>query len=250
MKRLFGAACATMALGLSTPAMAQDATPPAAPAAATAPAPSEVPAVQASGCELHVWPTDNYLGMNSGLLSGFGVVGALVDMGVHENRVKTVKDLMRDYLGPDIQMEELNKIGILSSLKLPADTRIVLEEPMPFNEDLKKNPELKAKTKAMNATLKAGKRLSASQAPCYSELLIGFIFYQKAMMYGSNLFTSFIFRDFNGKPLALSPSTGMVKNPLENFPPKTPEMVEAAKVELRDAFSKDYVEWLQKKKKP
>ena len=246
MKGIFGAACATLALGLSTSAMAQDATPPAAPAAATASA----PAAQGSGCELHVWPTDNYLGMNTGLLSGFGIVGALADMSVHENRVKTVKDLMRDYLGPDIQMEELNKIGLLSSLKLPADTRIVLEEPTPFNEDLKNNPELKAKTKAMNATVKAGKRLSASQAPCYSELLISFIFYQKAMMYGSNLFTAFIYRDFNGRPLALTPSTGMVKNPLENFPAKTPEMVEAAKVELRDAFSKDYIEWLQKKKKP
>ena len=258
MRGLFGAACATVALGLSTSALAQDATAPAAPTApaasaaqaASAPAPSVAPATQAGQCELHVWPTDNYLGMNTGLLSGFGIVGALADMGVHENRVKTVKDLMRDYLGPDIQMEELNKIGILSSLKLPADTRIVLEEPTPFNEDLKNNPELKAKTKAMNETVKAGKRLSASQAPCYSELLISFIFYQKAMMYGSNLFTAFIYRDFNGQPLALKPSSGMVKNPLENFPPKTPEMVEAAKVELRDAFSKDYLEWLQKKKKP
>lgn len=211
-------------------------------ASAVAPAP-------VSACELHVWPTDNYIGVNSGLLSGFGLVGALADAAAHEGRVKTVKDLMRDYLGPDIQLEELNKIGLLASLKLPPDTRIVIEEPTPFNEDLKKNPALKAKTKAMNATIKAGKRLSASTSPCYSELLITVIFYHKAMMYGSNLFTAFLYRDFKDQPLMRTPSTGMVKNPLENFPPKTAEGVEAAKIELRDAFSKDYVEWLEKKKK-
>ncbi len=42
----------------------------------------------------------------------------------------------------------------------------------------------------------------------------------------------------------------MVKNPLEDFPPKTPEKVEAAKLELRDAFAKDFSEYVQKKVKP
>lgn len=40
---------------------------------------------------------------------------------------------------------------------------------------------------------------------------------------------------------------GAVKNPLENFPPKTPEMVDAAKAELRDAYSKGFVEYTEKK---
>ena len=70
------------------------------------------------------------------------------------------------------------------------------------------------------------------------------------MMYGSNLFTYFTFRNFGEKPAALNSSIGMVKNPLEDFPPKTPENVAAAQAELRLAFSKDYVEWLDKKKKP
>ncbi|RZF60822.1 hypothetical protein EWE75_20910 [Sphingomonas populi] len=231
---MIGAVCLMTAITLSTAASAQ-----------------QVPGSVASGgaCELHVWPTNNYLGMNSGLLSGFAVVGVLADQAAHKNRVQTVKDLMKDYLGPDIQMEELNKIGLLASLKLPATTRIVLEEPTPFNEDVKKDPALKAKITVLNQTLKAGKRLTASQSPCYSELLTTFIFYHKAMMYGSNLLTAFMFREFKDQPLAVSTSTGMVKNPLEDFPPKTPEKTEAAKIELRDAFSKDYVEWLAKKKK-
>jgi hypothetical protein len=251
--------------GLATSAWAQDAAPAATPAApaTTQAAPAATPAAvtpavaapaaaaPAGQCELHVWPTNNYLGMNTGLLSGFGLVGAIADVAAHENRVKTVKDLMRDYLGPDIQLEELNKIGLLASLNLPADTRIVVEEPTPFNEDLKKDPVLKAKVKAMNAVFKAGKRLSASTSPCYSELVSTLIFYQKAMMYGSNLFVAFNFRNFGDKPVVAmtATSTGMVKNPLENFPPKTPEMVDAAKVELRNAYALDYREWLQKKLK-
>lgn len=257
MKAIFGAACIVATLGLAASAEAQDAAAPAAPTASpattqAAPVASSPAAAAAAGqCELHVWPTNNYLGINTGLLSGFGLVGAVADVASHENRVKTVKDLMRDYLGPEIQLEELNKIGLLASLNLPADTRIVVEEPTPFNEDLKKDPALKARVKAMNATFKAGKRLTASTSPCYSELVSTFIFYHKAMMYGSNLFVAFNFRNFGDKQVvaATATSTGMVKNPLENFPPKTPEMVDAAKAELRNAYVLDYKEWLAKKLK-
>jgi hypothetical protein len=42
-------------------------------------------------------------------------------------------------------------------------------------------------------------------------------------------------------------STGQVKNPLEYFPPKTEADVEKAKVELRDAYSKDFAEYVDKK---
>lgn len=202
------------------------------------------PAVQ--DCELHVWPTENYLGLNTGLLSGFGVVGALADLSAHEGKVKTVKDLMRDYLGPDVQLEELNKIGFTKTLKLD-NYRIVVEEPTPFNEELKNNPELKAKVKAMNAKIKGGERLSTSTAPCYAEFIGTMIFYHKAMMYGSNLFGGWIYREFPATGKATKSVTGAVKNPLENFPPKSPDMVEAAKAELRDAYSKSFLEYTEKK---
>lgn len=237
--KLLSAAASAVALFAVVPVSAQEAPATTATAAATT-------ADAALPCELHVWPTHNYLGMNSGLLSGFGPIGAVADMGAHKNRVATVKDLMRDYLGPDIQMEELNKLGIAETLKLKG-YRIVVEEPTPFNEDLKKDPALKAKAKAMNARIKAGQRLSDSKHGCYAELITTMIFYHKAMMYGSNLFTGWIFREFGDKLIATRTATGAVKNPLENFPPKTPEKVEAAKVELRGAFSKDFVEYVQKK---
>jgi hypothetical protein len=231
-------ALAAATIALATPATAQTAS---AGAAQTA-----EPVASDARCELHVWPTENYLGLNTGLLSGFGLLGGLVDAAAHEGRVKTVKELMADYLGPDAQMQELDKIGIAKTLKL-SGYKIVVEPATPFNEDVKKDPELKAKVKALNARLKAGQRLSDSKHPCYAELVTTYIFYHKAMMYGSNLFTGWVYRQFGDKPLATRTAAGAVKNPLEVFPPKTADNVDAAKAELRDAFAKDFVEYVDKK---
>lgn len=226
------------------PAEAPEAAPPAPPAADT---PAVAPAAPVAECELHVWPTENYLGVSMGLLSGFGVAGVLVDHATSRDKVQTVKDLMRDYLGPEVQMEELNRIGLLKTLQLPDTYAIIVHEPTPFNEDLKKDPALKAKVKELNAIIKAGKRLTPSQNKCYAELITTHIFYHKAMMYGSNLFTGWNYRNFGDKMVLKKPATGQVKNPLEHFPPKDTASVETAKVELRDAYSKDFVEYVDKK---
>ncbi len=226
---------------VTAPAFGQDVPAPVsteAPVAAPAPAPE---------CELHVWPTENYLGVSMGLLSGFGVIGVLADQAASKGKVQTVKDLMREYLGPEVQKEELNRIGLLKTLKLPENYTIIVQPPTPFNEDLKKDPALKAKVKEINATIKEGKRLTSSQSKCYAELITTHIFYHKAMMYGSNLFTGWNYRNFGDKMLLKKPATGQVKNPLEYFPPKTAEDVDKAKVELRDAYSKDFIEYVDKK---
>ncbi len=203
-------------------------------------------ATSAPACELHVWPTENYIGIQMGLLSGFGPIGAVADMAAHDGKVKTVKDLMRDYLGPDVQMSELDKSGFVKQLGLTGEWRVIVEKPTPWNEEFKERPELKAEAKAMNATIKAGKRLTAGTAPCYAELVTTHIFYHKAMMYGSNLFTGWVFREFAGPKLKVT-GKGQVKNPLENFPPKSEDMVPAAQAELRDAYAKDFAEYTQKK---
>ena len=204
-------------------------------------------AVPAGNCELHIWPTENYIGINTGLLSGLGVLGAVADIAAHKDRVVTVKDMMREYLGPDVQIDELRKAKVADALGLPG-YRIIVEEATPAPADLKKDPALKAKYKALAAKLKSGARLSNSSTPCYAEMVGHNIFYHKAMMYGSNLFAAWSFRDF-GQSGAARPRRfdGAVKNPLEDFPAKTVEKTEAAKIEIRDAYSKDFLEYVQKK---
>ncbi|NKJ44928.1 hypothetical protein [Novosphingobium sp. SG720] len=209
-------------------------------------APAAVAASAASSCELHVFPTENYIGLNTGLLSGMGLLGAVADVEAHKNRVATVKDLMAGYLGPDIQVEELKRVGFVKALGLNDSYRVIIEPATPSGDDAKAHPEIKAMAKAFNEKLKTGKRVTASTNPCYAELLLFSIFYHKAMMYGSNLFVGTMFRDFTGREAPLV-SSGAVKNPLEDFPPKTPDKVDAAKAELREAFSKDFLEWVNKK---
>ncbi|TNE48123.1 MAG: hypothetical protein EP341_08910 [Sphingomonadales bacterium] len=203
--------------------------------------------MQTKPCELHVWPTENYLGVKMGLFSGFGLVGAVIDQAGHAKGVTTVKDLMRDYLGPEVQMTELDRIEFLTVLGLdPEKYAIIVQEPTPWNEELKDNPELKAEVKAFNKKLKGTERLSDSTNPCYAELVTTHIFYHKAMMYGSNLFTGWVYREFDGSRITRK-GTGQVKNPLEVFPPKEEAMIEDAQAELRDAYSKDFIEYVEKK---
>jgi hypothetical protein len=244
MKNTYNGSAIAAVLGLlASPLAAQDAY--VTPVSTISPAPAD--AAAPSDCELRVWPTENYLGVNMGLLSAFGIVGVLPDYALNKDKVQSVKVLMREYLGPEIQMEELNRVGLLKTLKLPENYRIIIEEPTPFSEDLKDNPELKAKAKAMNATIKARKRLTGSNSKCYAELITRHIVYHKAIMHGSNLFTGWVYRDFKDKDVAPVNFIGEVKNPLEDFPPKEEAKIEAAKAELRDAYSKDFVEYTEKK---
>lgn len=203
----------------------------------------------APACELHVWPTETYIGINMGLLSGFGIVGAVADVAVHEKRVATVKDLMKDWLGPEIQLAELEKLDYKKQLGL-ADYQVIMHPALPTAEDAKADPALKQQRKDVAGRIKSGARLTDSKTGCYAELMVDYIFYYKAMMYGSNLFTNWIFRDFGKDGIkVVRTGNGQVKNPLEDFPPKTPDMIAAAKVELRAAYAKDFTEYLAKKVK-
>lgn len=235
------------AIAFAVPAIAQEAEEPAEAAAEALAAASTEVAAEPKPCELHVWPTENYLGVKMGLFSGFGLIGAAIDQAGHAKGVRTVKDLMRDYLGPQVQLSELDRLEYIKMLRLdPAKYEVIVQDPTPWNEDLKDNPQLKAKVKETNRKLKSGERLTDSKNSCYAELVTTHIFYHKAMMYGSNLFTGWVFREYDGARITRD-GRGQVKNPLEHFPPKDETMIEAAQIELRDAYSKDFAEYVEKK---
>lgn len=210
------------------------------------PAQAQTAAPAAQECELHVWPTENYMGLSMGLLSGFGVIGALADAPGNGARLKTAKDLMREYLSPAVQIEELNKAGVTRALRLDG-YRVVVEESTPSREDGKDDPAQKEKVKAFAKRLKSQERLSASTSPCYAELIGTEIYYQKAPMHGTTLFADWTFRRFAASGQATSVARGSVKNGLKDFPPKTPDNADAAKAGLRDAYARDFAEFVAKK---
>ena len=157
-----------------------------------------------------------------------------------------MKDLMRDYLGPEIQLQELQKIGLQKTLGVSSTYTIVVEEPIPSNEDVKNSPALKARMTDMNARLKDGRRMLDASSPCYAELISTHIFYHKAMMYGSNLLIGWIYREYDGGKVKTQ-GRGQVKTPLEEFPPKTADKIDVAKAELRDAYAQNFPEYVAKK---
>lgn len=192
----------------------------------------DAPIAPPAECELHVWTSKAYDGMQTGLLVGFGAIGAIANIEANKGKIKDVKGQMAEYLDADAQAAALQHLDLATMLKKPS-LRVVIEQGELSAEEAK--------------TLKARlTRRTASTVPCYAELTVGRIFYHKAAMYGSNLFTYFIYRDFTDRK---TPSyySGQVKNPLENFPAKSLDKVDAARAEIRDAFAKDFVEYVQKK---
>ncbi|WP_294327890.1 hypothetical protein [uncultured Sphingomonas sp.] len=203
---------------------------------------------QTATCELHIWPTGNYLGMKmSGLGMMGGALGALIDHEATKGTVATVTEQMHDYLPPEAQVEALRSADVAATLGLTGYT-IVVEPAVPSDAAARTDPAVKDALRAMDAKQRKGERLSAATTPCYAELVGDHIFYVKKPLVGTNLFAKWTFRDF-GRDGGAKPRSfpGQVKNPLAVFPAKTPDQAEAAKADLRDAYAKGFAEYVAKK---
>ena len=240
MKQLFAASAA---LFVAAPALAQDAVPPATTpvAAATeqaapvaqpdaASAASIAPAVPAAAvaqpqCELHVWPAERFQSVTSGWGSSFGMLGALADAAGHANGDKARRSQLASALDSEGQLHALQQLDLPNLLHLPA-SRIVA------------HPEA-LDPKTVNKIMT---RRSDSTSPCYNELIVTSVFYQKAAVWGRSLRTSFVLRQFNnpaGTPLVKKTTGG---NGLKIFPAKEGEDTTAADAELVSIFQKNFTE--------
>jgi hypothetical protein len=200
------------------PAAAQDAVESAIVPTSAAPATPE--------CELHVFPTLEGQAMTTGMLAGFGIIGAIADASVNKDRNISETEYLKEALGPRLQIEAMKSIDLVKELKLPP-SQIIFETPI---------ADRKVSTKATN-------RLSSSTAACYIELLVTQNFYTKKAIYGRSLNNRFIFKDFRSGKTKAKLVKGRGGNGLSHFPPKTTDETEAAEKDLRDAFAKNFVEF-------
>jgi hypothetical protein len=187
------------------------ATPTAPPVAAAAPAPQ---------CELHVWPAERFQAMTTGWLGG-----GLLDAALHADGDKARRSHLASALDSEGQLSSLQKLDLVSLLRLPPS------KIMTHSEALDRKTVNKIKT-----------RRSDSTAPCYSELIVTDVFYQKAAMWGRSLRTSFMLRQFpNGaaEPTIRKTTGG---NGLKIFPAKEGEDTTAADAELVTIFQKNFTE--------
>ena len=190
------------------------------------PAKADDTAAAAPECELHVFPTLEGQALTTGLLSGFGVIGAVADAAANKDRNISEAEYLKEALGPRLQIEALKSIDLVKELKLQP-SQIIFETPI---------ADRKVTTKATN-------RLSSSTAPCYAELIVTQNFYTKKAIYGRSLNNRFIFKDFSGGKTKAKLVKGRGGNGLSYFPPKTTDETEAAEKELREVFAKNFLEF-------
>ena len=214
-------AVAAITLALGQPASAQS----AAGTQVTA-APQAGEGTAGPACELHVFPTLEGQALTTGWLVGFGVVGAVADAASNRDRNVNETEYLKEALGPRLQVQALGSVDMIAALKLPP-SKIVYEAPISDR----------------NVTTKATKRLSSSTAACYSELIVTQNFYTKRAIYGRSLNNRFVFKDFRGGKPDAKLVKGRGGSGLTSFPPKTTDETEAAEKDLREAFSKNFLEF-------
>lgn len=210
------AAALTLALLLApAPLAAQKAEEPPAPAAAVAAAPPETP------CEIHVWPAERFQAMTTGWLGG-----GLIEAAIYADRDRDNRTQMAASLDPVIQLEALNGLDLAALLALrPA--RIVTHE-TPLDR------------KTIN---RIGTRRAESASPCYAEVIVADMLYQRNALLGRTLQTLFMVRDFGDRADRPQVYKAWGGNPLTKFPPKEGEDVSAASQELVDTFTKNFEEF-------
>lgn len=203
------------------PVPAEPATIVAAVPAATAPIAASAP----SQCELHVWPAERFQAMTTGWLSGFGVAGAIADSASHADGDKARRSHLATALDSEGQLVALQQTNLVQLLNLRDATVVTHTEPL----DRKTINKIKT-------------RRAQSTSPCYAELIVADVFYQKAAIYGRSLKTLFMFRDFGAA--AKDPATFKTwgGNGLKLFPPEEGQDVSAADAELIDTFKRNFEE--------
>ncbi len=152
--------------------------------------------------------------------------GGLIDAAIHADKDKSNRSQMASALDQQGQLDALKSLDLVGLLKLPAAALVSHPEPLD--------------RKTIN---KIDTRRAESASPCYSELIVADLFYQKAAIYGRSLRALFLYRQFGAgtsKPVIYKSWGG---NGLKLFPPKEGEDVQAANDELVQVFKADFEEF-------
>lgn len=188
--------------------------------ALSTPAFAQAPAADGPQCELHVWPAERFQAMTTGLLGG-----GLLDAALHADGDKARRSHLASALDSDGQIDALKKLDLVSLLHLPPSKIVAHGDAL----------DRKTVNKIMT-------RRSDSVAPCYSELIVTDVFYQKASFWGRSLRTSFILRKFEGQSAQPLIKKTMGGNGLKIFPAKEGDDTTAADAELVTVFQKNFTE--------
>jgi hypothetical protein len=221
------AASATAAPETTAPSPAETAAPAPAPAEPAANTAGLLPTAATDGCELHLWPAERMSATTTGLLSSFGMLGAIADMSAHAKLNSNNQGLIATALDSPSQLDALQALDLRTLLNLtPGTTMVRHETPL--------------ERKTMNSVKT---RRSDSTAECYSELIVADVAYQKTTIYGRSLKTLFMYRKFDGSQHIVKEYKAWGGNGLKLFPPKEGEDAVAALDELVGVYKKNFDEY-------
>ncbi|MBS0505494.1 MAG: hypothetical protein JSS55_17195 [Proteobacteria bacterium] len=179
------------------------------------PAPAAAPASRpgdASGCELHVWPSKGLRSVYHGFFHGGIVDGAV-----------TGRDGYREVPAEPLstaQQVELIRAAALQEVFPQAHYAIVIHSEPQSTVAIRQTPT----------------RLATSSSPCYAELLLEDVFFQEDIVNGASLKTLARFRDFGAADRYARQFGAWAGTSLLAFPPKDPAGTAAGLTDLQNAF--------------
>lgn len=178
-----------------------------------------------SGCELHVWPGDDFRASNQSWLVAFGLVGTLADAVAQSGGDGAERAQLGDALDSAGQAQALGAVDLAALLGLP--THVVVRHDAPIATE--------------NA--RARNRHAASTSACYAELIVTRIAFQRSAFSGSSLRVTLLFRDFGGAAAPAWTREGRPGNMLGVWPPQHPNEARLAEAELVEVFRQDVAEF-------
>lgn len=190
------------------------------------PAVAPVQPAAAAECELHVWGGERFQALTTSWLSGFGAIGGLVDAATQASTNEKNQAQLGEALSTSGQVKALSSADLPSVLRLAGYRVVAHDEPM----DPKKAGRVRA-------------RHASSTSPCYAELMVTRLFYQKAAIYGRSLRASFLFREFGHGAEPTFTFAGRGGNGLKLFPPQNAADAPAANDELISVFKANLDEY-------
>lgn len=225
-------------------------------ASASAAKPPAMPAPQSSNsgpfCELHIFPTLDYINSSPEYARppgtyGSGLLGDFIGQKQKSGSGKFIPsglDQMKTLLTPEIQVQEIKANGILDLLKLPSDTKIVVEAPLPSEDQAKSDPSFAPYYAQYTKALKKSVAISTSTAACYRELRVVYASLSKGL--GSLKFsTSFTYRTFDQSHSETHIYDGERSVPKpEHFPALLDDQMGEAGTDIRRAFTQILKDWI------
>lgn len=224
--RTAAAVCSAMLFGASAAAQSPSVIDPAA-APVEAVATTEI----SPPCELHVWPSDGFTRNISTMLSrgDTGVIGLMIGAARSDGDKKMrIPDASDDALSVVAQTTLLNDMAVPDIIGLPGH-RLVVHDQALESRVIRNSPG----------------RIAPSTSPCYAELVIDDVAFQREAFGARHLKTLFRYRDFGSGQQPQRRFGTWANTRLEHFPPETDADKTAAAADLHSAFRANLVLFAQ-----